>query len=72
MTPITVNELFALLQKLITKNIQNGDLPCYIYPEGGYDILEKGEVRIEQAERIQNLRSRTYKETELPKRLQIG
>jgi hypothetical protein len=66
MRAITVNELIEKLQKIVIENEQNGILPCYIFPEGGQDILEKWEIQILDAERDR------VAERDIPKRLQIG
>lgn len=66
MQAITVNELIKKLQKFVIDNKQNGDLPCYIFPEGGQSFLEDWEIEILDAE------PDYMRETELPKRLQIG
>jgi len=66
MTAITVDELIVLLQKIRVDDKQNGSLPCYIYPEGGQDVLLDYEIQIQKADYD------TLKKEERPKRLLIG
>ena len=66
MQAITANELIEKLQKIVADDKLNGDLPCYIFPEGGEDVLMEYEIEILDAE------PDYMKRTEFPKRLLIG
>lgn len=68
MTPITVNQLIEVLLDIVAQDDQNGLLPCYVHPEGGQDILEKCEVKIE----LPCSQLGYFVEKKLPKRLLIG
>ena len=68
MTPITVNQLIEVLLDIVAQDEQSGLLPCYVHPEGGQDILEKWEVKVE----LPCSQHGYLVAKKLPKRLLIG